>query len=154
MAIRKIVYDTDDLLRKKSREVTEFDEKLWDLLDDMAETMHKNNGVGLAAPQVGILRRVCVIDVGAGVMELVNPEIVRAVGEQTGQEGCLSSPDMYAPVTRANDVTVKAQNRYGKNVMFTGKELLARAFCHEIDHLNGILFADIALESPHKVIED
>lgn len=154
MAIRTLVYDTDDLLKKKSREVTEFNEKLWTLLDDMADTMHKNNGVGLAAPQIGILRRVCVIDVGAGVIELINPAIVRAEGEQTGLEGCLSSPEMYAPVSRPNDVTVKAQNRHGKNVMFTGKELLARAFCHEIDHLNGVLFADIALEPPQKVVED
>lgn len=154
MAIRKLVYDTNDLLRKKSREVTEFNQKLWDLLEDMAETMNKHNGVGLAAPQIGILRRVCIVDVGAGIIELINPEIVRAVDEQTGQEGCLSSPDMYAPVTRPNEVTVKAQNRYGKDVMFTGKELLARAFCHEIDHLNGILFADVALEVPQKIVSE
>ncbi len=153
MAIRNLVYDTDEQLRKKSRPVTEFNEKLWELLDDMADTMRRYDGVGLAAPQVGILRRVCVIDVGKGIIELINPQIVRTEGEDVQQEGCLSSPQMYAPVNRPLSVTVSAQNRYGKNIMLTGEDLLARAFCHEIDHLDGILFADVALEPPQRVTQ-
>ena len=119
-----------------------FDEKLHILLDDMYETMQSRDGVVLAAPQVGILKRAVVIDVGDGKIELINPEIVEESGEQTGSEGCLSVPGVFGEVTRPNVVTVKAQDRDGKWFKITGKELLARAFCHEIEHLDGKLFLD------------
>ena len=144
VAIRNIVKEGDDVLRKVCREVVNFDEKLWSLLDDMAQTMYKAEGVGLAAPQVGILRRVVVIDVGNGLIELVNPKIVGTEGEQEGQEGCLSCPGEYGIVVRPNKVTVEAQNRNGEKIQITGEELLARAFCHELDHLDGILYKDKA----------
>lgn len=146
MAKRNIVKFGEELLRKKSREVTVFDDKLWVLLDDMYETMRESNGVGLAAPQVGILRRVVVIDVGEGRIELINPVIVSAKGKNRAVEGCLSAPDQWGYVVRPMKVKVKALNRYGKEVSFEGEELLARAFCHEIDHLNGVLFTDLADE--------
>ncbi len=146
MAIRKIVYDYEDMIRKKSREVTEFNQKLWDLLDDMAETMYNADGVGLAAVQIGILRRIAVVDTGEKLYELINPVIIEKSGEQTGTEGCLSSPDEYGIVTRPMNVTVKALDRNGKEYTVSGQELLARAFCHEIDHLDGILFKDLASE--------
>ena len=146
MATRKILFETDETLRKKSREVTEFNQKLWDLLDDMKETMYAADGVGLAAVQVGILKRVVTIDVGDKLYELINPEIIESDGEQTGLEGCLSSPNEYGNVTRPMHVKVKAFDRYGKEFTAEGTELLARAFCHEIDHLNGILFKDLATE--------
>ena len=119
-----------------------FDEKLATLLDDMKETMYKAEGVGLAGPQVGMLRRVCVVDVGDGIVELVNPVITEQEGSQTGSEGCLSSPGDYGIVTRPMKVTVRAQDRHGNTFTVTGEALKARAFCHEIDHLNGILFKD------------
>ncbi|HIZ54590.1 MAG TPA: peptide deformylase [Firmicutes bacterium] len=144
MAIRNIVLDGDDVLRKVSRPVTIFDEKLHLLLDDMAETMHKAEGVGLAAPQVGILRRVIVVDVGEGVIELINPELISKRGSQTGNEGCLSFPGQWGIVTRPMKVKVKAQNRYGEEIIVKGEALLARALCHEIDHLNGVVFVDLA----------
>lgn len=144
MAIRNIVLKEDELLRKHSRNVEVFDKKLCQLLDDMAETMYENDGVGLAAPQVGILRRVVVIDVGEGIIELINPEIIEAKGEQLDYEGCLSCPGDRAVVKRPNVVTVQALDRTGKPFTIKGKELLARAFCHEIDHLDGILFLDKA----------
>lgn len=146
MALRNIVKFGDDILRKKCREVTVFDDKLWVLLDDMYETMQSANGVGLAAPQVGILRRVCVIDVGDGPIELINPVITSMRGKQRAVEGCLSAPGQWGYVTRPTKVKVTAQNRYGKEVKFEGTELLARAFCHEIDHLNGVIFTDLADE--------
>lgn len=146
MALRNIVKFGDDILRKKCREVTVFDDKLWVLLDDMYETMQSANGVGLAAPQVGILRRVCVIDVGEGPIELINPVITSMRGKQRAVEGCLSAPGQWGYVTRPAKVKVTAQNRYGKEVKYEGTELLARAFCHEIDHLNGIIFTDLADE--------
>ncbi len=146
MAKRNIVKFGEDTLRKKSREVTSFDDKLWVLLDDMLETMRAANGCGLAAPQVGILRRVVVIDVGDGPIELINPVITSVKGKQREVEGCLSSPGQYGYVVRPAKVKVTAQNRYGKEVKYEGKELLARAFCHEIDHLNGIIFTDLADE--------
>jgi peptide deformylase len=146
MAIRNIVLEGDEILRKKSREVTEFNEKLWQLLDDMAETMYSADGVGLAAVQVGVLRRVVVIDVGDKRYELINPEIVESSGSQIGLEGCLSSPDEYGEVERPMNVKVSALDRYGKQYFVEGTELLARALCHEIDHLNGILFKDLATE--------
>ena len=142
MAIREIREKGDEILYKKCKAVVKFDEKLHILLDDMYETMQSRDGVGLAAPQVGILKRAVVIDVGDGKIELINPEIVEESGEQTGSEGCLSVPGVFGEVTRPNVVTVKAQDRNGKWFKITGKELLARAFCHEIDHLDGKLFLD------------
>lgn len=149
MAKRNIVVfekDEDQILRKRSREVMAFDKKLHDLLDDMKETMYANDGVGLAAVQVGILKRVVVIDCGDHLYELVNPEIIESDGEQTGAEGCLSFPDEYGEVTRPNHVKVHAFDRDGNAFEAEGTELLARAFCHEIDHLNGVLFPDHATE--------
>ena len=142
MAIREIREKGDEILYKKCKAVVKFDEKLHILLDDMYETMQSRDGVGLAAPQVGILKRAVVIDVGDGKIELINPEIVEEIGEQTGSEGCLSVPGVFGEVTRPNVVTVKAQDRDGKWFKITGKELLARAFCHEIEHLDGKLFLD------------
>ena len=142
MAIREIREKGDEILYKKCKAVVKFDEKLHILLDDMYETMQSRDGVGLAAPQVGILKRAVVIDVGDGKIELINPEIVDESGEQTGSEGCLSVPGVFGEVTRPNVVTVKAQDRDGKWFKITGKELLARAFCHEIEHLDGKLFLD------------
>ena len=130
------------MLREVSRPVTNFDQRLWILLDDMAETMAKAQGVGLAGVQVGILRRVVVIDIGEGRMELINPEIIRASGSQVDSEGCLSFPGQYGLVDRPNQVTVRAQDRNGNWYEATGTGLLARAFCHEIDHLDGIVFKD------------
>ena len=142
MAIREIREKGDEILYKKCKAVVKFDEKLHILLDDMYETMQSRDGVGLAAPQVGILTGAVVIDVGDGKIELINPEIVEESGEQTGSEGCLSVPGVFGEVTRPNVVTVKAQDRDGKWFKITGKELLARAFCHEIEHLDGKLFLD------------
>ena len=142
MAIREIREKGDEILYKKCKAVVKFDEKLHILLDDMYETMQSRDGVGLAAPQVGILKRAVVIDVGDGKIELINPEVVEESGEQTGSEGCLSVPGVFGEVTRPNVVTVKAQDRDGKWFKITGKELLARAFCHEIEHLDGKLFLD------------
>ena len=146
MALRKIVLKTDDVLRKKCKTVEVFDEKLGILLDDMAETMYKANGVGLAAPQVGILRRAVVVDAGDGLMELINPVIVKSKGSQRGVEGCLSCPDEWGYVVRPNEITVEAQDRNGKNIKLKLKEFEAVAACHEIDHLEGKLFIDIADE--------
>ena len=142
MAIRNIVKIGDDVLRKTCRTQLTFDERLHQILDDMAETMYKAEGVGLAAPQVGILRRYCVIDVGDGIIELINPVITEKSGEQTGEEGCLSIPNNHATVTRPMKVSVRAQNRYGENITVTGEGLFARALCHEIDHLDGVLYID------------
>ena len=148
MAKRNIVKDGDEVLRKKCRDVTLFDDKLWTLLDDMYETMQAANGVGLAAPQVGILRRVVVIDVGDenGRIELVNPVVVSMKGKQRDLEGCLSAPDIWGYVVRPEKVKVKAQNRTGKEIEIEGEGLLARALCHEVDHLSGIMFLDKAEE--------
>ena len=140
MAIRNIVKDGDSILLKKCRPVEKFNEKLWILLEDMADTMHDANGVGLAGPQVGLLRRVVVVDVGDGVIELVNPKIVVLSGEQDGAEGCLSFPGEYGMVKRPNYVKVRAQDRFGNFFEMEGRELLARAFCHELDHLDGVVF--------------
>ena len=145
MAIRNIVKNGDSVLRKVCRSVLNFDDKLATLLDDMIETMHYADGVGLAAPQVGILRRICVVDVGDGPIELVNPSIISEEGELIGNEGCLSVPGQSGIVKRPMKVTVKAQDRNGKTFEITGEGLLARAFCHEIDHLNGILYIDKVL---------
>ena len=146
MAIRNIVKDTDEynMLHKKCRPVTDFNQKLWDLLDDMKETMYAAEGVGLAGPQVGMLRRVFVIDVGEGILEFINPEIIETSGEQDGSEGCLSFPGEFAQVKRANYVKIRAQDRFGKEFTMEGTELLARAMQHENDHLDGVVFKDRA----------
>ena len=140
MALRNIVKLGDPILNKTSRKVEKFDDKLAALIDDMLETMYSANGVGLAAVQVGILKRVVVIDIGEGPMELVNPEITMKEGEQQESEGCLSLPGKYGVTSRPQKVQVKAQDRNGKWQVFTGEDLKARACCHEIDHLDGILF--------------
>lgn len=142
MAIRNIVKLGDDILRKVCRTQMTFDDKLAMTLDDMAETMYKAEGVGLAAPQIGILRRYCIVDVGDGIIELVNPVIESMSGEQTGEEGCLSIPNRYESVTRPMTVTVRAQDRNGNSFTITAQGFKARALCHEIDHLDGILYID------------
>ena len=143
MALRTIIKEGDERLRKKSRPVTEFNERLWTLLDDMYETM-KGDGVGIAAPQVGILRRAVVIDGGEGRHELVNPEIVEQEGDQYGGEGCLSVPGQYGMVHRPQKLRVRAQDRYGKPFELEAEGYLAVAVCHETDHLDGVLFIDTA----------
>ena len=151
MALRKILTEGDPTLNKTSRPVVKFDNRLHVLLDDMAETLNTSNGVGLAAPQVGVLRRVVLVvetNVPEGeeefIIELINPEIISAEGEQRGSEGCLSVPDQFGIVTRPEKVTVRAQDRYGNWFEREGEGLTARCFCHEIDHLNGILFTSLA----------
>lgn len=148
MALRNIVKDGDPILRKVCRPVEKFDDRLASLLDDMAQTMHEADGVGIAGPQVGIMRRLCVVDCydEDGVIELVNPEIIKKSGEQTGSEGCLSFPGKFGTVTRPMHVTVRAQDRNGNIFEKSGEGLKARAFCHEIDHLNGVCFVDLATE--------
>ena len=145
MALRNIVTVGDSVLTKVSRPVTKFDRRLHQLLDDMTETLVDAGGVGLAAPQVGILRRVVVVDTGEdGVLELVNPEIIAQSGEQTGLEGCLSVPGEYGIVTRPNEVTVRAQDRDGNWFEAEGEGLIARCFCHELAHLEGQLYTAVA----------
>lgn len=141
MALRQIVQIGEPVLRKKSKKVEKIDEKIIQLLDDMAETMYDADGVGLAAPQVGILKRVVVIDIGEELIELINPEIIETSGEQIDEEGCLSVVGEAGNVRRPNYVKVRALNR-NETIELEGEELLARAFCHEIDHLDGILFVD------------
>ena len=142
MALRKILTDKDPALRKVSKPVTKFDENLEILLDDMKETLKIANGVGLAAPQVGVLKRVVLLWVNNMFVELINPEITYIEGSQCGEEGCLSSPGIYKKVTRPYIATVKGQDRYGYEFTLTGEALLARAICHECDHLDGVLFLD------------
>lgn len=143
MAIRNIVKEGESVLREKAREVTSFDEKLATLLDDMTETMFSASGVGLAAPQVGILRRVCVVCTdGENVYELVNPVIVKEKGSQVGPEGCLSVPDRQGIVERPKKVIVDAFDRNGQKFRYEAEGFTARAFCHEIDHLDGVLYID------------
>ncbi|MBQ9263764.1 MAG: peptide deformylase [Clostridia bacterium] len=151
--VRKILELGDEALRKTCKPMQKFDLRLWLLLRDMADTMYKADGVGLAAPQVGILRRVVVIDVGDehGLIELVNPEIIATEGEQAGSEGCLSVPGRRGYVVRPQKVTVRAQDRKGKTFEITGEDLLARAFCHEIDHLDGIIYVD---KMDHEIFDD
>lgn len=144
MAIRNIVRFGEDVLTKECRPVENFDRKLHQLLDDMQDTLYEANGAGLAAPQVGVLRQVCVIDVGDGLVELINPEIISVEGEQTGAEGCLSLPNEWGMVTRPQKVVVKAQNRKGKWFQKTAEDLFARCICHEVDHLHGTVFTDKA----------
>ncbi len=140
VALRNIIIEGDPILYEKSRPVETFDENLSILIDDMIETMRSAKGVGLAAPQIGILKRVVVIDVGDGLMELVNPEIVDSSGEQKAEEGCLSCPGAYGVTLRPMYATVKAKDRFGNEKEYKGHGLKTRAFCHEIDHLDGILF--------------
>ncbi len=140
MAIRNIVKHGDDVLTKKCRKVEVFDARLAALIDDMFDTLYESGGVGLAAPQVGVLKRVVVIDLDDDPMELVNPEIIETSGEQYGPEGCLSYPGQFGMVKRPNKVKLKAQNRHGDWYEYEGEELLARAFCHETDHLDGNMF--------------
>ncbi len=142
MALREIVKKGDDVLVKKCREVVKFDDRLAMLIDDMIDTLRDSGGVGLAAPQVGMLRRVVVIEIDEeqGVIELVNPEIIETSGKQVGLEGCLSLPGQWGISSRPYRVTVKAQDRNGKEFTIKGEGLLARAFCHELDHLDGVLY--------------
>ena len=151
MAIRNIRVIGDDILRKKCKEVKEITEKNKELIQDMLDTMYDADGVGLAAPQVGILKRIVVIDIGEGPIVLVNPEIVEESGEQTGEEGCLSVPGKSGIVTRPNHVKVKAFNEDMEPIELEGEELLARAFCHEIDHLDGKLYTRLVEGEVHDV---
>ena len=146
MAIRNIRQEGDEILKKKSREVEVIDDKVRELIEDMIETMHKYNGVGLAAVQVGILKRIIVIDVedeNIPIIKLINPVLVKAKGKRECEEGCLSFPNKFATVVRPVEVVVEGLNEKGEKVKIKATELLAQALCHEIDHLNGITFVDI-----------
>ena len=144
MAIRNLRYEKDEILRKKSREVETIDDKIQTLIDDMIHTMYKYNGVGLSAVQVGVLKRVVVIDIddGNGVIILINPKIIKTKGEQEVEEGCLSFPNQYAKMIRPKEVVVEALDRSGKKITIKAKELLAQAIAHECDHLDGVVFVD------------
>ena len=144
MALRTILTEENELLRKVSRPVTNFDARLHLLLDDMAETLRDAGGVGLAAPQVGVLRRLFLVDLGDEILECINPEILETEGEQTGMEGCLSVPGKYGIVTRPERVRIRAQDRDGNWFEAEDTELIARCFCHEYDHLDGKLYLDLA----------
>lgn len=143
MGLRKILTDKDSALHKVCRPVEKFDGRLHKLLDDMAETLEQANGVGLAAPQIGILRRVVLVDTGEEVLELINPTLLETSGEQVGAEGCLSVPGKYGLVKRPNYAKVRAQDRYGDWYEAEGEELIARCFCHELDHLDGIVYTEV-----------
>lgn len=155
MAIRNLRYDGDEILKKKSREVEVIDDKLQVLIDDMIETMHKYNGVGLAAVQVGILKRVIVIDLydDKGPIVLINPVIIKVKGEQEVDEGCLSFPNQFAKVKRPAEVVAEYTDRNGKRMKVKAKELLAQAICHEVDHLNGEVFMDKIIPGTLEYIE-
>ena len=155
MAIRNLRYEKDEILRKKSREVDNIDEKIQILIDDMIETMYKYNGVGLSAVQVGILKRVVVIDIddGTGVKILINPKITKTKGEQEVEEGCLSFPNQYAKMIRPKEVTVEALDRNGKEIIIKAKDLLAQAIAHECDHLDGIVFVDKMIPGTLEYVE-
>lgn len=142
MAIRKIRLDSDPMLRKKSRTIEVFDDKLCSLLDDMQETLEKADGIGLAAVQVGVLKRIVIVNIDEEILELINPEIIAAEGEQRVAEGCLSLPGQVGVTLRPFKVKIKAQDREGSWHEYEAEELIARCFCHEIDHTNGILFSD------------
>ena len=157
MALRQIRLEGDEILRKKSRVVEVIDDKIRELINDMDETMHDANGVGISAVQVGVLKRIVVIDVnydGTPSLKLINPEIVKTKGEQEFQEGCLSFPNKFAKVERPSEVTVKALDENGKPITVKGKGLLAEALCHEIDHLDGILFVDIMKPGTLEYVEN
>ena len=143
MAIRTIRTEKEEVLRKISKPVKSFDESLWTILDDMKETMYLAEGVGIAAPQVGLLKRAFIVDIGEGPVEFVNPEILAVEGEQLGEEGCLSVPKRYGTVRRPNYVKMRAQDRNGNVFEIEGKEFMARAMLHEFDHLEGKLFVDL-----------
>ena len=155
MAIRVVRENGDEILRKKSREVESIDDKIRAILDDMVETLHKYNGVGLAGPQIGILKRIIVIDLydDEWPMKLINPAIIREKWKQEVEEGCLSFPNQYGKIIRPAEVTVEALNENGEKVKIKAKELLAQALCHEIDHLNGILFVDKILPGTLEYVE-
>ena len=144
MAFRNIrnYKENNTILRKQAKKVENIDSKVLTLLEDMADTMYQEDGVGLAAPQVGVLKRLVVIDIGAGLIKLINPEIIEQYGQQQGNEGCLSVPGILGEVVRPQKVHIKAQNETGAYFELEGTDLLARAICHEIDHLNGVLFID------------
>ena len=143
MGLRKILTDKDSALHKVCKPVEKFDRKLHKLLDDMRETLEEANGVGLAAPQVGILRRVVIVDTGEEILELINPEMLATDGEQEGPEGCLSVPGKYGLVKRPYWAKVRAQDRNGDWYEAEGEELIARCFCHELDHLDGIVYTEV-----------
>lgn len=155
MAIRNIRLEKDEILKKKSREVENIDDRIQTLIDDMIETMYKYNGVGLSAVQVGVLKRIVVIDVddGEGVRVLINPKITKTKGEQEVDEGCLSFPNQYAKVIRPKEVTAEALDRNGKKYTIKAKDLLAQAICHEVDHLDGITFVDIMIPGTLEHVE-
>lgn len=146
MAIRDVVKIGEGVLRKKAKPVKDFDENLWQLLDDMKATMYENDGMGFAAPQVGILRRAIVVDVNNAFIELINPEIISKKGEDIEEEGCLSVGNFRGRVKRPYEITVKAFDRYGYPFTLKGEKWLARCICHEVDHLDGILFVDKSLD--------
>ena len=154
MALREIRIVGDEILRKKSREVKEVTPRIKELISDMIETLYKEEGVGLAAPQVGVLKRIVVIDIGEGPLVLINPEILMTSGEQTGEEGCLSVPGMSGQVTRPNYVKIKALDMDMKEQEYEGEGLLARAFCHEIDHLDGKMYTRLVEGELHHVSYD
>ena len=155
MAIRNLRLEKDEILKKKSREVEKIDDKIQELIDDMIETMYKYNGVGLSAVQVGILKRVVVIDIddGTGVKVLINPKIVKTKGEQEVEEGCLSFPNQYAKMIRPKEVTVEALDRNGKKITIKAKDLLAQAIAHECDHLDGVVFVDRMIPGTLEYVE-
>ncbi len=155
MAIRNIREDGDEILRKNSRVVENVDDKIREILNDMVETMHKFNGVGLAGPQIGILKRLVVIDLydDKGPIKLVNPEIIKEKGGKEVEEGCLSFPNKFAKIIRPEEVVVKALDENGKQIKISAKGLLAQALSHEIDHLNGILFVDKIIPGTLEVVE-
>ena len=154
MALRTIRVEGDPVLTKISRPVDKMTPRIHDLIADMLDTMYEAMGVGLAAPQVGILKRVVVIDVGDGPIILINPEIIEKSGEQTGDEGCLSVPGMSGQVTRPNYVKVKALNEDMEEVVYEGEGLLARAFCHELDHLDGHMYTELVEGELHRVSDE
>ena len=152
MAVRNLRYEGDPILRKTSKEVKEITPRIRELIDDMLETMYEANGVGLAAPQVGVLKRIVVIDVGEGPLVMVNPQVVKTSGSQTGDEGCLSVPGKAGTVTRPDEVTVRFTGEDGEWYELEGRELLARAICHECDHLDGKLYIDIVEGELHDTV--
>ncbi len=155
MAIRKIREEGDEILKKKSKEVEVIDEKILTLIDDMIETLHQYNGVGLAAVQVGVLKKIVVIDTGEEGEQfiLINPEIVKQKGKQEVEEGCLSFPNKYGKIVRPAEVTVRALNEKGEQIKLVGKELIAQALCHEIDHLNGEVFIDKIIPGTLEIVK-
>ena len=156
MAIRIIREEGDEILKKKSREVEKIDEKTQELIQDMIETMHKLNGVGLAAVQVGVLKRIVVIDIyeeGVKPYILINPEIIKTKGEQTVEEGCLSFPNKFAKIIRPKEVVVKALNEKEEKIEIKAKDLLAQAICHEVDHLNGEVFIDKIIPGTLEIVK-